>query len=736
MECGGQREGLWRVPCPLLDTPLVFEATWRDEATACAIWSCERLADHVCALSIAEAGRALLNASAERMLDTCHRIRALPPSIESLEQELREFVTRLDELASSLGSVDIIVQADRGRRLAGVELLESQRDYADGIRYLAGQFRLYSRDPLRELGREQIQRAGTACTLGDSAVAVSALSRLRALVAEADGARFQRARRDAVVTKIDALLTAWSQQRASMQIDASARGEWAGLELGGTAQVTPAMGVGQARQSIETKWGVTATADIVVGELEVDVVSRSAVHGDVSGKDEDLSAASLEAEATFAWERCDVMVGFATERVTRPGRFDPEIPPGDLVDVMNGALGIRAAVVSRLSDSAARQRLLVLLDKALLAARELRAEDVVKTLRLFCDQAWKEVFSGTVAESLAQDLVSDAEGLLPRRQEDAWGVPITLSSSVGDWGVSIDIAVDGRSAPADRSWDRVECSASMDAERGIEEGTVSVEASARSVEYKDDAVKSYSARDLSLGLAGPRDAAVRAEAIVESGATVYALDPKKDVCDARSEIEIQLRQDPWELALSVSGTDSRHPRDPSRDTCTAVCRAMLGVATARATLETAWESSRKLSGAEWTGRDEFGVALRVEGTSAELALDLAWTRVMPSGEDVSPAWQSALEVSFRLEFPRLDADVGAFLARAMACSISRIFSSSGVANRALVSSAGVRPSRWPSCSALTTLCPRWQLLANANTMSVSAARPRIRATHGSSSPAL
>lgn len=634
----------------VLFAPVQRAASWRRDTTTLVIWSCERVAQHTRSLSLDDRDRVTLEPLLESMLMASLRIADAPSSIEVLEQRLRDLAGRLGELARALVAVAATAGESRDRVFMMAIIVDHARDHVDGVRYLAGQLRLYGRDPTRQKGAECVRRAGASCVAGEPAGARTALLELRALIAGARAAEFLGNRLGAVRSRIDGLLSDWSSVRDLVTMDAEVHGELDDIGFVGAACIERTASPEPARRATALSLGVAAEADTPAGELRLELATRRMTHDDAGSRDKDTSQADVEFGTAFDWLGRDVEIGFLMRRTDRQGTIDRELRPEQSTRAANRVAEIRESVSMHVASTAAKGRLRAPLDKALTAIDESRLRDAVTALEQFCDQAWKEAFGTTVSEVLAAQWVEGVREVLPRRREFVWSIPASFSTVVEEWDVDVEVELSARSAPTDSVWARRERALSVEAERKMDPWAMGAEMVLQAVQYPWDLAESFRSREFSFRVAGSQDAAAELDAAVRTEWTTYPLDPKRDVWNRRWELEGVLRQGEWALTLDVSRTGVRYPGNPARDTEASAWGVRLAALLAHGECDVSWGSSWKRSSAGELREDRCRLELQRKDDVARLSLALAWSRAITMTGETDEPWKYAVEVALAVEF--------------------------------------------------------------------------------------
>jgi hypothetical protein len=649
------------VPRGFFGTGVHLDVDFQGRELAGTLRSLDALALFVASVPLSDGVRATVDAQMGAVLAARAALAAAGAPIETLEQRLVALVKRLGELeatlAGTLGTAPGPWGADE--ILAAVLLAKASGGFVDGLRYLAGQVRLYGRGTLRADCAATLWRAAEAACDGEMERASVALTELRAALVATSAAAFQRSRLDAAVSKIDSLLGNGPRTGGNVALGASGAAGLLGASLDWAARLTRETGTVPTARSTEMSWTASGETDVAGAKIDAAVAARKVNHDDAAARDGDVVDTSAEATAEFtvggaqaqAEAEASASIGVRVERERYALEFDREIPAADVAAAERGVCELLADVARLGLPSAVAGRLVAPLNRAKLALWEVCTADAVTALGQFRDQVWKEAFGGALGEGAATDLAAASVALLPRREEVAWTVPASVSGALGDWSGAIDAEWTRRAAPGDRLVERTDCVVSLDAEREVEKATLSVDAQARRVDYPHDGAKGYRQSHLAVGVSDDADDALAVKFGAERTSTSYALDSRKDKRVRDVSLDVTFAAVPWEWALSVSESKMEYPNDAGRDERAGAWEIRVDAAFAGGTLGAAWASAWRSTA---LGR-ETKEALRVElaaaaGTTIGLHLAAETARTRRVGEGGASRWTQRWEVGVDVDF--------------------------------------------------------------------------------------
>jgi hypothetical protein len=578
-------------------------------------------------------------------------------SIETLEQRLAALVDCLDELEQTLVEAlgGAFASRDADGLLIAIFLAQASGNFVDGLRYLAGRVRLYGSVTLRAEGAAILRRAAEAACDGEMERSSVAVTELRAMLVEASPIAFQRSRLDTAVSKVDSLLGDGPRMGGDVVLGVSGAASVFGSSADWAARVMCETGAVPTARSTEISWAASSEIDVAGAEIECAVEARSVGHDDAAARDGDVVDTSADVTAAFtvgeAGAEVSATIGVRVERQRYAFESDREIPAPDVAAAEHGVSDLLLEMARLGLPSAVAGRLVVPLNRARLALQEGRTADAVTALGQFRDQVWKEAFGEALGESAAAGLAAAAEGLLSRREEAMWTVPVSISGVLGDWSGSVDVEWARRGAPGDSLVERTDGVVSLRAEREVEGAMLSVDAEARRVEYSHDAVKGYRQSQLAVGVADDGNDPLEVELEAEWTATSYALDSRKDKRVADLSLDVAFSGPPWELALSVSESRVEYPNDPGRDERAGTWEIGVDAACVGGTLGVAWASEWRSTVPGQEAEGAFGVEIAASGTEAvgfHLAAEAVRTERVEEGG--ARRWTLRWEVGVDVDF--------------------------------------------------------------------------------------
>jgi hypothetical protein len=640
------------LPESFFGTSLHLDATFAGRRSLKVVESLDDLAHFVASAPLPDAARAAVDAQMAAVVAARAVLSAAGASIETLEQRLVALVKRLGELEATLVGVLGVASDSQGADgvLTAGLVTQASGDFIDGLRYLAGQVRLYGHGTLRADCAAILWRAADAAGDGVMSRSSAALTELRAVLVETSPAVFQRSRLDTAVSKIDSLLGYGPRMGGDVALGASSTASLCGVPTEWTARVTREMGTVPTARSTEMSWTASCELDVAAAQIEAVVEARTVRHDDAAACDADVVDTSAEVTAEFTVGEADVSIGGLVERERYALAFDREIPATDVAAAVRGVSDLLAEVARLGLPGAVAGRLVAPLNRAHLALWEGRTADAVTALGQFRDQVWKEAFGGTLAEGAAADLAAAAEDLLPRREEVTWTVPASVSGVLGEWSGTIDAEWARRAARSDSLVERTDGVVSLRAEREREDATLAVDAEVKCVEYPHDAVKGYRQSQLAMGVSDDGDDPLEVDIGAEWASTCYALDPRKDKRVAGLSLDVAFAEAPWEGALSVSESRAEYPNDPGRDERAGAWEIGVDAAFVGGTLEVAWTS--KWQSTAWGRKTEEGVRVEVDATAETIDFHLAAEAVKTRrvGEGGACRWTLRWEVGVDVDF--------------------------------------------------------------------------------------
>jgi hypothetical protein len=592
------------LPESFFGTSLHLDAAFAGRRSLKVVESLDALAHFVASAPLRDDARATVDAQMAAVVAARAVLSEVGAPIETLEQRLVALVKRLGELEATLVSVLGVASDSRGADeiLTAVLLTQASSDFIDGLRYLAGQVRLYGRGMLRAECAAILWRAAEAACDGEMSRASAALTELRAVLVETSPTVFQRSRLDTAVSKIDSLLGDGPRMGGNVALGASSAAALFGVPTEWAARVTCEVGTVPTARSTEMSWTASSEMDVAAAQIEAVVEARTVGHDDAAARDGDVVDTSAEVTAEFtvggaeaeadveADAEADASIGVRVERQRYALEFDREIPATDVAAAERGVSDLLAQVARLGLLAAVRGRLTLPLDKARAALCDGRTADAVTALGQFRDQVWKEAFGGALAEGAAADLAAAADVLQPRREEVAWTVPASVSGALGDWSGTIDVEWARRAAPGDSLLERTDGVVSLSAEREREDATLAIDAESRRVDYPHDAVKGYRQLQLAVEVSDDGDDPLEVDIGAEWTSMSYALDPRKDKRVADLSLDVAFVEVPWEGTLSVSESKVEYLNDPGRDERVGTWEIVVEAGFVGGTLEVAWTS--------------------------------------------------------------------------------------------------------------------------------------------------
>ncbi|MEI6171799.1 MAG: hypothetical protein WCQ45_04900, partial [bacterium] len=597
--------------------------------------------------------RATVDAQMAAVVAARAALSAAGAPIEALEQRLAALVKRLGELEATLVGASISRGADEV--LTAGLLTQASGDFIDGLRYLAGQVRLYGRGTLRADCAAVLWRAAEAACDGEMKRASVALTELRAVLVETSPTAFQRSRLDTAVSKIDSLLGYGPRMGGNAALGASGAAGLLGTSVDWAARVARETGTVPTARSTELSWTASGELDVAAAKIDAAVEARTVSHDDAAARDGDVVDTSAEVTAEFtvgeAQAAADASIGVRVELERYALAFDREIPASDVAAAVRGVSDLLADVGRLGLLAAVRARLALPLDKARLALQEGRTADAVTALGQFRDQVWKEAFGGALGEGTAAELAAAADALLPRREEVTWSVPASISGVLGEWSGTIDAEWARRAARSDSLVERTDCVVSLSAEREREDAMLAIDAEVKCVEYPHDAVKGYRQSQLAVGVSDDGDDPLEVELGAKWTSTVYALDSRKDKRVADLSLDVAFAEAPWEWALSVSESKVEYPNDPGRDERAGAWEIGVDAAFVGGTLEVAWTSEWQSTALGRKTEEGMRVAFNASGPETidvHLAAEAVKTRRV--GEGGACRWTQRWEVGVDVDF--------------------------------------------------------------------------------------
>jgi hypothetical protein len=592
------------LPGGFFGTSLHLDAAFAGRRSLKVAESLDDLAHFVASAPLPDDARARVDAQMAAAVAARAALSAAGASIETLEQRLVALVKRLGDLEATLVGAVGVASISRGADevLTAGLLTQASGDFLDGLRYLAGQVRLYGRGTLRADCAATLWRAAEAACDGEMSRSSAALTELRSVLVETSPTVFQRSRLDTAVSKIDSLLGYGPRMGGNVALGASSAASVFGVPTEWAARVTHEMGTVPTARSTEMSWTASGELDIAAAQIEGAVEARAVSHDDAAARDGDVVDTSAEVTAEFtvgevqaeadaeADAEANASIGVRVERERYALAFDREIPAADVPAAVRGVSDLLADVVRLGLLAAVRGRLTLPLDKARLALQEGRPADAVAALGQFRDQVWKEAFGGALGEGTAAELAAAADALQPRREEVTWTVPASISGVLGEWSGTIDAEWARQAAPGDSLIERTDRAVSLSAEREREGATLAVDAEVKCVEYPHDAAKGYRQSQLAVGVSDDGDDPLEVEVGAEWTSTSYALDARKNKRVTDLSLDVAFAEAPWEGALSVSGSKVEYPNDPGRDESAGAWEIGVDAAFVGGTLEVAWTS--------------------------------------------------------------------------------------------------------------------------------------------------
>ncbi len=632
--------------------PAEFEFVLDRKTAVDTVRSCDELASLLHALSLPDDARPSVEALADAMLTAYTLVVNAPPTVVALEARLGDLVEALDGLGEALLSLlpEAMSAASAGGLRSAVVLCEKLRDLLDGLRYLAGRLRLYSRGDVREQGGMLLHGAAEACCAGQLRDTLEALRRLRSALVAAGAEALQRSRREAAIAKVDVLLGDWVACEGSAECRGVAAFDLYGVSIESSGEVGREWGTRPTEASTEVAWD--AAVDGSVGGLTVrgSVAGQDLWHDDASAAGGDARRLNLEVGVDPVMGEIEASMAVAVERTAYPMKFDRAVPLADVAATECGIEDLKGEVGNLKLAAPVVGRLLLPLDRSIQALRDGRREDAVTALGQFRDQVWKEAYSGAVGGTDAGMLAARADDLTPRRQESAWSVPFSLSAPLGNWQVDLDAEWMERAAPADDAWQRTDTRMAFSAERLVGGGGVTVGAQRLRMDYPNDPAKGHCGTEASLGVASATGASPRMSAEARWSADTYPLDLDKDTRQAEWSLRMTVSRPAWEIALEASETVTEHPGDRSRDT-----RALEWDATVRrelpqGDLALAWHSERQTTVAHWSGKEAASVELHAEWECTDVQLSMRAARSTSQADALAARWELALEAVVAITF--------------------------------------------------------------------------------------
>lgn len=654
------------LPESFFGTSLHLDVAFAGRRSLRVVESLDTLAHFVASAPLRDDARATVDAQMAAVVAARAVLSAADAPIETLEQRLAALVKRLGELEATLVSALGVASDSRGADeiLIAVLLTQASGDFIDGLRYLAGQVRLYGRGTLRAECAAILRRAAEAACDGEMSRASAALTELRAVLVETSPTVFQRSRLDTAVSKIDSLLGYGPRMGGNVALGASSAAALFGVPTEWAARVTREVGTIPTARSTEMSWTASSEMDVAATQIEAVVEARTVGHDDAAARDGDVVDTSAEVTAEFtvggadaqaeadveADVGADASIGVRVERQRYAFEFDREVPATDVAATVRGVSNLLAEVARLGLLVAVRGRLTLPLDKARVALCEGRTADAVTALGQFRDQVWKEAFGSVLAEGAAADLAAAADALQPRREEVAWTVPASVSGALGDWSGVIDVEWARRAAPGDSLVERTDCVVSLSAEREREDATLAIDAESRRVDYPRDAVKGYRQLQLAVGVSDDGDDLLEVDIGAEWTSMSYALDPRKDKRVADLSLDVAFVEVPWEGTLSVSESKVEYPNDPGRDEHVGAWEIVVEAGFVGGTLEVAWTSGWRST---VPGRKtEEGVRVELDATADTINFHLGAEaeREDRVGEGGARRWTLRWEVGMDADF--------------------------------------------------------------------------------------
>jgi hypothetical protein len=640
----------------LFGTSFHLDVAFAGRRSSGAVEPLDGLAQLVASVPLSGDDRATADAQVEAILAArATLLTAAGAPVETLEQRLAALVDRLDELEATLvgalGAASISRGADE--ILTAGLLAKASGDFIDGLRYLAGQGRLYGHGTLRAECAAILWRAAVAASDGEMTRASAALTELRAALVATSPTTFQRSRLDTALSKVDSLLGDGPRMEGEVTVDASGTGGLFGAPTDWAARVTHETGTVPTARSTEMSWTASSEMSAAEAQIEATVDARTVGHDDAAARDGDVvdTSAEVTTEFTVGGVEADASIGVRVERQRYALAFDREIPASDVAAAVRDVSDLLADVARLGLLAAVRGRLTLPLDRARLALWEGRTADAVTALGQFRDQVWKEAFGGALGEGTAAELAAAADALLPRREEVTWTMPASISGVLGEWSGTIDAEWARRAAPSDSLVERTDSVASLYAEREREDATLAVDAEVKCVEYPHDAVKGYRQSQLAVGVSDDGDDPLEVELGAEWTSTCYALDARKDKRVADLSLDVAFAEAPWEWALSVSESKVEYPNDPGRDERAGAWEIGVDAAFVGGTLEVAWTSEWQSTAPGRETKETFHAELAGSaGETIDLHLAAEAVKTRRVGEGGACRWTLRWEVGVDVDF--------------------------------------------------------------------------------------
>jgi len=645
------------LPGAFFGTSLHLDVAFAGRRSLKVVESLDDLAEFVASVPLLGDVRSTVDAQMAAVVAARAALSAAGAPIETLEQRLAALVKRLGELEATLVGALGVASISRGADevLTAGLLTKASGDFIDGLRYLAGQVRLYGRGIVRADCAAVLWRAAEAACDGEMKRASVALTELRAVLVETSPTAFQRSRLDTAVSKIDSLLGYGPRMGGNAALGASGAAGLLGTSVDWAARMTREMGTVPTARSTEMAWTASSEMDVAGAQIEAVVEARTVSHDDAAARDGDVVDTSAEVTAEFAvgeaQAEADASIGALVELERYALAFDREIAASDVAAAVRGVSDLLADVARLGLLAAVRARLALPLDKARLALQEGRTADAVTALGQFRDQVWKEAFGGALGEGAAAELAAAADALQPRREEITWTVPASVSGALGEWSGAIDVEWARQAAPGDSLVERTDSVVSLYAERERAAATLAIDAEVKCVEYPHDAVKGYRQSQLAVGVSDDGDDPLEVDIGAEWTATSYALDARKDKRVADLSLDVAFAEASWEGALSVSESKVEYPNDPGRDERAGAWEIGVDAAFVGGTLEVAWTSEWHSTAPGRKTEEGVRVALNASGAEAidvHLAAEAVGTRRVEEGGACrwTLRWEVGVDVDF------------------------------------------------------------------------------------------